>query len=390
HDRFARPLCGRSSSKLPSVMREAVDKNRDSSRRSKRTLIKDFAARCKNMVAISNSKQPDVHAPATDGPVAVVASGSGSGSCASQSSTERAAVESESNEKTAISSDATTPDLEQRMECRPSICLLPLKQHTDLGLSFSGCGFLSLYHFGVVKCFLRSGKTLMSRVRRLSGASAGSLISAMLLLAPEKLEKSMEMMYDMGDELNSLKFGALTPGFYLGERLVKTVDELLPQDITKANHRLFISVTQHKTRENRLVSVYPDRDYLIKCLNASCYIPMYSMGITAPPPELEGQPYCDGGYSNNLPDYSDLRTITVSPFCSKCDISPPDEVGFDWKMTLGNQHMRVNLRNIVRGAQSLFPPSRATLKQYYDQGYRDAFKFLLENDMLERDVGSSV
>lgn len=28
---------------------------------------------------------------------------------------------------------------------------------------------------------------------------------------------------------------------------------------------------------------------------------------------------------------------------------------------------QVNLRNIVRGAQALFPPSRATLKQYHDQ-----------------------
>ncbi|KAF8383452.1 hypothetical protein PRIPAC_72594, partial [Pristionchus pacificus] len=351
--------------------REAVDKSGNSSRRRKRDRLKDFAARCKKMVAIAPPKKVEVVESSSSAPP------SSNG------------AECESNEKTAIDGP-TTPELEQKMDCRPPICLIPLKQHSDLGLSLSGCGFLSVYHFGVVKCFQRNGKTLMSRLRRFSGASAGSLVSAMLVLAPDQLERSMEVMCEMADELNSLKFGALSPGFFLGERLVKIVDEFLPQDITKANHRLFISLTQHKTRENRLVSVYPTREYLITSLNASCYIPMYSMGLTAPPPELDGQGYIDGGYTNNLPDYSDLRTITVSPFCSKCDISPPDDAGFDWKMTLGNQHMKVNLRNIVRGAQALFPPSRATLKQYHDQGYRDAFKFLLENDMLERDAGSSV
>ncbi|GMR33155.1 hypothetical protein PMAYCL1PPCAC_03350, partial [Pristionchus mayeri] len=349
--------------------RETVDKERDTSQRRKRGPLKEFADRCKRMVAAVGTIKRDEHPPVA------------------MESSSNTAIEGGSNEKTA---EATTPELEQKMECRPPICLIPLKQHSDLGLSMSGCGFLSMYHFGIVKCFLRNGKTLMSRLRRFSGASAGSLVAAMLVLAPEELDRSMETMYDVSDELNNLKFGALTPGFYLGERLVEIVDKFIPQDVSKANHRLFISLTHHKTRENRLVSTYPDREYLIKCLNASCYIPMYSMGLTAPPPVIDGESYIDGGYTNNLPDYSDLRTITVSPFCSKCDISPPDEVGFDWKMTLGNQHMKVNLRNIVRGAQALFPPSRTTLKHYYDQGYRDAFKYLIEHDMLERDPGSSV
>ncbi|GMT34870.1 hypothetical protein PFISCL1PPCAC_26167, partial [Pristionchus fissidentatus] len=348
--------------------------SRDSTGPRKRDRIKEFATKCKKMV--TTTKRPDETAVTTSPTTAVPnAGGETESSC--------------SAEKTAVS-EATTPELEQKMECRPPICLIPIKEHTDFGLSLSGCGFLSVYHFGVVKCFLRNGQPLVSKIRRVSGASAGSLVAAMFVLAPDDMDRSMAAMCEMADELNALKLGALTPGFYLGERLVQIVDELLPKDISKANHRLFISLTHHKTRENRLVSVYQDREYLIKCLNASCYIPMYSMGLTAPPPEIDGQPYIDGGYTNNLPDYSDLRTITVSPFCSKCDITPPDDVGFDWKMTLGNQHMKVNLRNIVRGAQSLFPPSRATLKHYYDQGYRDAFKFLLENDTLERETGSSV
>ena len=52
--------------------------------------------------------------------------------------------------------------------------------------------------------------------------------------------------------------------------------------------------------------------------------------------------------------------------------------------------VQVNLRNIVRGAQALFPPAKSTLEHYYKQGYKDAWKWLKENELLERKEGSSV
>lgn len=44
----------------------------------------------------------------------------------------------------------------------------------------------------------------------------------------------------------------------------------------------------------------------------------------------------------------------------------------------------------MRGAQALFPPSCQLLRNYYKQGFKDAFAFLIENDILERREGSSV
>lgn len=52
--------------------------------------------------------------------------------------------------------------------------------------------------------------------------------------------------------------------------------------------------------------------------------------------------------------------------------------------------VQVNMQNIVRGAQALFPPSIDILKGYFEMGFRDALKFLIENDLIEREEGTSV
>lgn len=266
----------------------------------------------------------------------------------------------------------------------------------EVALSFSGCGFLGTYHFGVISCFIRNGSAILRRMKRCAGASAGSLVAALLVLAPNKVTEGLNMMYALAQELNTLRFGAITPGFLLNERLTKIVDEHIPKDITPAQGRLFISLTHQKKRKNLLVSRYTSREHLIKCLSASCFIPLYSMGfdISAVPPLIDNEPYIDGGYTNNLPEFNDIPTVTISPFSGGATISPHDNSIlrslFDWRMTLGNQEMNVNMQNIVRGAQALFPPSIDILKGYFEMGFRDALKFLIENDLIEREEGTSV
>uniref|UniRef100_A0A1I7XEV7 PNPLA domain-containing protein n=1 Tax=Heterorhabditis bacteriophora TaxID=37862 RepID=A0A1I7XEV7_HETBA len=258
-------------------------------------------------------------------------------------------------------------------------------------ISLSGCGFLGSYHFGAVACFLKNGQYVISRLDRVSGASAGSLVASLLLLAPQKINLGLNVLYEMADELNNLKFGALTPGYYLNHRLIKVVDDYIPEDISLAQNKLFISLTNQKMRRNELISKFPNREYLIKCLMASCYIPIYSMGYTSQPPVINGNLYIDGGYTNNLPDFDDIRTITISPFSGNAEISPGDNsLFFDWKMTVCNQTMKVNLQNIVRGAQALFPPSRDVLKNYYEMGFKDTFRFLCTHNMLKRPKGTEV
>uniref|UniRef100_A0A0K0CSU4 PNPLA domain-containing protein n=1 Tax=Angiostrongylus cantonensis TaxID=6313 RepID=A0A0K0CSU4_ANGCA len=169
------------------------------------------------------------------------------------------------------------------------------------------------------------------------------------------------------------------------------VQGFLPQDISPAQGRLFISVTKREERTNRLISQFSSRDDLLKCLMASCFIPLYSMGYGAEPPIIDDQACIDGGYTNNLPDFDDIRTITVSPFSGNAEISPADARNFfDWKMTVCNQTMNVNLKNIVRGAQALFPPSRIVLQNYYDMGYKDTLRFLIKHDIVQRPTGTEV
>jgi hypothetical protein len=73
----------------------------------------------------------------------------------------------------------------------------------------------------------------------------------------------------------------------LSERLGTIVNRYLPDDVTPANNKLFISLTRQKDKTNRLISQYPTKDYLARCLGASCFIPMYSSGYYAQPPRID-------------------------------------------------------------------------------------------------------
>ncbi|KAJ1355414.1 hypothetical protein KIN20_012808 [Parelaphostrongylus tenuis] len=183
---------------------------------------------------------------------------------------------------------------------RPKICRLPLKTVSQFCISLSGCGFLGTYHFGAMDCLMKNGQHVISRLARVSGASAGSLVGSLLLLQPDKLGLGLRVMFDLGEELTKLRFGALTPGYCLNDKLLK--------DISPAQGRLFISVTRRADGTNKLISQYSSREELLRCLMASCYIPLYSRGY-GKPPVIDGDACIDGGYTNNLPDFDDMRTI---------------------------------------------------------------------------------
>jgi len=289
-------------------------------------------------------------------------------------------LEGDSGFKVSEVSSIKTPDSDGSMK---SVDTLPAR----FALSFSGCGFLGCYHFGVVNCFQKNGKTLMSRVDRIAGASMGSMVATLLVFAPDTVNTKCALLYELAEKLNNMRFGALSPGFNMNETLRELIDAVIPEDISPAQDRLFISVTHQTEKTNRLISTFPNRDYLINCLLASCYIPIWS---GSSPPELNGETYIDGGYTENLPVFKDMYTLTISPFSGDAIICPHDRNFFEWRMKLGNQMMKVNMNNIVRGAQALFPPTSRTLHSYYEMGYRDAMRYLLHNGCLERVTGTEV
>uniref|UniRef100_A0A915PCM1 PNPLA domain-containing protein n=1 Tax=Setaria digitata TaxID=48799 RepID=A0A915PCM1_9BILA len=257
----------------------------------------------------------------------------------------------------------------------------------DIALSFSGCGFLGVYHFGVLQGLNRDGKALMKRVKRCAGTSAGSLAAALWTFLPNDAEKGFIDVIKLAAEIHSLRFGVLSPDFVLHKKLQKIIDLYIPVNISDAQDRLYISVTHQKNNVNRLISQFISRDYLIDCLLASCYIPIYS---GSSPPTINGDQYIDGGFTNNLATFEDLPTITVSPFSGNAVIAPNDYNSVkpfrEWRLRVGTQEMKVNVQNMIRGAQALFPPSLEILKNYYEMGQRDAMRFLLDVGVLERQV----
>ncbi|VDD93319.1 unnamed protein product [Enterobius vermicularis] len=259
--------------------------------------------------------------------------------------------------------------------------------NSKLALSFSGCGFLGTYHFGVLTCLSKNRPDLNKRVARCAGASSGSLVAAVSVLAPEKIEDGLDKMYSLAKEVSSLRFGAWTSGFRLSEKLASIVEAFIPDDISRAQDNLYISLTRRRDYKNVLVSHFVSRSHLMDCLFASCYIPMYSMGLdfNAPRPLIDDEVYIDGGYTNNLPVFLDIPTITISPFSGNAMVSPKDEGSIvplmDLNFRFGTQEFKVNMNNLWRGRQALFPPSVEVLRDYYYKGYEDMLDFLSKNNL---------
>ena len=51
-------------------------------------------------------------------------------------------------------------------------------------------------------------------------------------------------------------------------------------------------------------------------------------------------------------------------------------------MTIANNHLHINCRNIQRFLHALFPPSVEDLEDMYQRGYNDAHKFLVGSSLL--------
>nr|XP_040142839.1 patatin-like phospholipase domain-containing protein 4 isoform X4 [Ictidomys tridecemlineatus] len=156
-----------------------------------------------------------------------------------------------------------------------------------INLSFAACGFLGIYHLGAASAFCKHGKRLLKDVQAFAGASAGSLVASVLLTAPEKIEDCNRFTYQFAEETRKQSFGAVTPGYDFMARLRSGMESILPPHAHElAQDRLYVSITNTRTRQNYLVSRFPSREDLIKVLLASSFVPIYA-GLR--PVEYQGQ-----------------------------------------------------------------------------------------------------
>nr|XP_025132438.1 patatin-like phospholipase domain-containing protein 4 isoform X5 [Bubalus bubalis] len=193
--------------------------------------------------------------------------------------------------------------------------------------------------------------------------------------------------YDFAEEIRRQSFGALTPGYDLMARLRSGVESILPANAHELAHgRLHVSITNTRTGQNCLVSSFPCREDLVKVLLASSFLPIYA-GLK--PVEYKGQRWVDGSFTNSLPVLPVGRTVTISPFSGRLDISPQDEGRLHFYVSVTNQEAlcvflsQLSMANLVRLKRALFPPSRRTMESLYRRGFDDASRFLLKENWFE-------
>ncbi|XP_069429635.1 patatin-like phospholipase domain-containing protein 4 isoform X2 [Ovis canadensis] len=117
-----------------------------------------------------------------------------------------------------------------------------------------------------------------------------------------------------------------------------------------------------------------------KVLLASSFLPIYA-GLK--PVEYKGQKWVDGSFTNSLPILPVGRTVTISPFSGRLDVSPQDKGRLHFYLSVTNQEVLLSVANLVRLNRALFPPSRRTMESLYQWGFDDASRFLLKESWFE-------
>nr|CAB3262462.1 uncharacterized protein LOC100179837 [Phallusia mammillata] len=246
-------------------------------------------------------------------------------------------------------------------------------------ISFSGCGFLGIYHIGVASCLKQHAPKLVRNFDRIYGCSAGSIIGTMLLTDVcfgEVCYRTMKIVADA----RSRYLGPLSPGFRLNESLIRDLRAGLPENAHElATGRLFISLTRLCDGKNVIVSDYKSREELIQVLICSCFVPFYS-GVF--PPKYRGVRYVDGGLSNNLP--ADDDTITVSPWSGNSDICPRNDNSTSLlDLSFVNTSIQLNASNLYRCSSMFFPKDPEELKEFCSQGFRETVHYLCDHGLFE-------
>ncbi|KAH9412474.1 Patatin-like phospholipase domain-containing protein 2 [Dermatophagoides pteronyssinus] len=245
-----------------------------------------------------------------------------------------------------------------------------------ISFSFSGCGFMGLYHVGVASC-LREYAPISPDTKFL-GASAGSLAAASLVCDMPLGESTSEIL-NVAMRARARALGPFHPSFDINRILYDLLMRTLPDDAhIRANGRFYISVTRVSDGKNVIINKFKSKEELIKALQCSCFIPIWSGLI---PPKFNGISYIDGGCTNNLP-ILDENTITVSPFSGETDICPQDDTFNLFQFNFTNNSMSISPSNIYRISRILFPAHPETLSKICQQGFDDALRYLQRNNKI--------
>ncbi|CAF0713096.1 unnamed protein product [Brachionus calyciflorus] len=247
-----------------------------------------------------------------------------------------------------------------------------------LNLSLSGCGFLGIYHIGVISAFKEHAPEIIQN-NKISGCSAGSLVAA-CAVSDCCLGQMVSAVLEIALKARSHALGPLHPSFNIVDILRNGLRRILPVDAHKlCSDKVHISLTRWKDGKNFLVNQFDSREELIQALICSSFVPFYSGFI---PPKFKGTYFWDGGLSNNNP-ILDQNTILVSPFGGEADICPRGESASWACLDFQGTNVQWSHENMYRISKALFPPDPQILKAICFRGYKDAIGFLKSRNLLQ-------
>ncbi|KAM5336045.1 patatin-like phospholipase domain-containing protein 5 [Glossophaga mutica] len=250
-------------------------------------------------------------------------------------------------------------------------------------LSFSGAGFLGLYHVGVIHCLRERAPRLLRGARRTYGSSSGAL-AALCLIMDLPTELCCSYLLSMAKQAEQLSLGTFHPAFAPIEHIKQELQRILPDNIhVLASQRMGISLTRWPDGHNLIVTDFASRDEVLQALVCSLYFPFYCGVI---PPEFRGERYIDGALSNNLPFADSPSTITVSPFTGTVDICPKSTSASIFELSAFNASFQISTTNFFLGCASLLIPNPEVVAHYCRQGYLDTLRFLERRGLTKEPV----
>ncbi|CAF3354163.1 unnamed protein product [Rotaria sp. Silwood1] len=248
---------------------------------------------------------------------------------------------------------------------------------SPINLSLCGCGFLGVYHVGVVSAFKECAPEVLDG--KMAGCSAGSLVAA-CVMSGCCLGQMCSDALEIAIRARSRALGPLHPTFSIVDIIRNGLRRILPPNAHEiCSGRLFISLTRWKDNKNVIINQFHSREELIQVLICSSFVPYWS-GII--PHKFREEYYWDGGLTNNNP-IIDEETILVSPFAGESDICPRDESGSFYSIDFKGTDISCTQENLYRITHALFPPNISVLKQICWRGYNDGIKFLQTRNMVK-------
>jgi hypothetical protein len=225
----------------------------------------------------------------------------------------------------------------------------------SLSYSFSGAGWLTPYHLGVIHALKEFN--LISSKSIVAGSSGGAIAAVIVSTNVSELDALEAFKISVHDS---------KPMKNIDSNLRKMLSEMLPPDAyLRCSHTCHLTITKVSPLQKTpfLISEFSSNSDLIDCVATSCFIPLYCAPKTFT--IFRGEKSIDGGIFAFLPPIGDI-TVNPLPQVGKYMFNPRRSVIHPLLVP----EYSVPLKTMIRW--SLFPPSEAVLDDLFRLGDRSA------------------